>query len=140
MADWDGAAPGYGSWWPTFERALRPILDEIVALAGVAPGHRVLDAGTGVGEPAATAARKAGPGGTVIAVDSSAEMLDAARARTAALGVDVTFLQGDAATMPLPGPFDAVLASYSLMFLPDLPAALRRFCAALRPGGSCVAS
>ena len=58
------------------------------------PGSRVLDVAAGYGEPALTAARKAGPEGRVVATDISAEMLAFGRERAAAAGLgNVEFMR-----------------------------------------------
>ncbi len=111
-------------------------------LAKVAPGNRVLDLATGIGEPAATAARKVGPSGRVVATDQSVEMLAFARERSAALGLhNLEFIEADAESPPTEslsigeGGFDAVLCRWGLMFLPDFEAALRRVHQSLKSGG-----
>jgi SAM-dependent methyltransferase len=49
--------------------------ERMLGLAGVRAGMRVLDLATGRGEPAIPAAHRVGPGGSVLGVDVSAEML-----------------------------------------------------------------
>ena len=111
-------------------------------LAEIGPGQSVLDIGTGVGEPALTAARRVGPSGRVVAVDQASRMLGVARRRMAAVGLaNVEFLEADAEALELPpGAFDAILARWSLMFLPDVAGTLRRLRAALAPGGRLAAA
>lgn len=59
---------------------------------------RVLDVAAGYGEPALTAARKAGPEGRIVATGISAAMLTFGRERAATAGVgNVEFVQSDAA-------------------------------------------
>lgn len=55
---WNNAAAGWRAWWPTWEEGLRPISERLLSLAHVSPGCRVIDVGTGIGEPALTAARR----------------------------------------------------------------------------------
>ena len=52
------------------------------------PGETVLDLGSGPGLDALLAARQVGPGGRVIGVDMTPEMLERARATAARAGVD----------------------------------------------------
>ena len=69
----------------------------MMELAHVAPGHKVLDVATGIGEPAMTAARRAGPSGSVVAIDQAPQMLAVARERMQAAGIGtVEFVEGDA--------------------------------------------
>src|SRR5438132_11375212 len=44
--------------------------------AGLVPGHHVLDIAAGTGDQSILAARRVGPGGSVLATDISAEMLN----------------------------------------------------------------
>src|SRR4051794_21969358 len=82
--NWDSAAVGWNEWSEFNDRADAHICERLAELAGVEPGSRVLDVAAGYGEPALTAARKAGPSGRVVATDISAEMLAFARDRAAA--------------------------------------------------------
>jgi ubiquinone/menaquinone biosynthesis C-methylase UbiE len=83
-----------------------------VDLAEVQTGSRVLDVAAGYGEPALTAARKAGPEGRVVATDISAEMLAFERQRAAAAGLgNVEFIASDASSLDFPhASFDAAVS------------------------------
>ena len=53
----DGAhAAAWHKWFHIMEDAAQPVSDLMVERAGLAPGHRVLDVATGLGEPAIAAA------------------------------------------------------------------------------------
>ena len=52
--------------------------------AGIAPGMRVLDVGSGAGDVALLLADLVGPGGEVVGVDRAAAALDTARAHCGA--------------------------------------------------------
>jgi len=140
--DWDAAAAGWKKWWPVFERSAQHVSDRLVELAGVVPGARVLDVATGNGEPALTAARRAGSGGRVIATDQSAGMLAIARERAAALGiVNVEFRQTDGEALAIPErDFDAIVCRWGLMFMPDVKGAVRGMYERLRAGGRMATS
>ena len=139
---WAHSARGFSKWWDTIERRLQPVSDRLVELAGVEPGHRVLDLATGLGEPAVTAARRVGPTGHVLGVDYSGQMVAMARERAAGLGLwQIEFREGDAEALDLPeGAFDAILCRFGLMFLPNLDAALEGMRRLLAPGGCLAAS
>ena len=142
-AGWDPKrAAMWKKWFPVIERAAQVLSDRMVELAAIGPGDRVLDVATGLGEPAVTAARKAGPGGHVEGVDLSADMLDFARERVRELGLgNVVFRKGDAAALDVPlESYDSVLCRWGLMFMGDIAVRLRRFHAALKPGGRLVAA
>jgi enediyne biosynthesis protein CalE5 len=135
--DWDAAAAGWKKWWPVLERAAQPVSDHLVQLARISAGARVLDVATGSGEPAVTAARRAAPGGRVIAVDQSPGMLAIARERADALGIsNVEFRESDGEALTITErDFDALLCRWGLMFMPDLDGALRGFIQRLVVGG-----
>src|SRR5215469_3726486 len=140
--EWDSVSSGWRSWWETFERAAQPLSDHLIALAHIEPGQRVLDIATGIGEPAATAARRVGPTGQVVAIDQSPQMLAIARERVAALGLqNVQFLELDAEGLDLlEGRFDAALCRWGLMYLPHLAPALDGVRQRLLPSGRFVAA
>jgi ubiquinone/menaquinone biosynthesis C-methylase UbiE len=52
---------------------------ESFGLLGAAPGRRILDVGCGLGDDAAALAGLVATGGTVVGVDSSQAMIEAAR-------------------------------------------------------------
>jgi enediyne biosynthesis protein CalE5 len=134
---WDSAAVGWMEWSEFNNRADRHISERLVELAGVQPGSRVLDVAAGYGEPALTAARKAGPEGTVVATDISAEMLAFGRQRAAAAGLgNIDFMESDASSLDFsPESFDAAVSRWGIIFEPDAEAAAERIRGFLRPGG-----
>lgn len=117
---------------------------EAVALAGLRPGERVLDAGTGSGDLAHLAAQR---GCVVTAVDVSLEMLAVARRKTAASGQvalatggHVTLAAGDLETLPFRnGTFEVALTGFTLRHPTNLDQALRELRRVLAPSGRLVA-
>jgi len=133
---WSSVAPGWKKWWPVFEAGAQPLNERLVALARVERGARVLDVATGIGEPALTAARVAGPTGSVLGVDLAPQMLAFARerARNANLA-NVEFREMDAEKLALePASFDAALSRWGIMLLLDPLAALNGMRRELKPG------
>src|SRR5437899_1304619 len=64
--------------------------------AGVGPEMKVLDVGSGVGDVAIAAAKLVGPSGSVVGVEMNAPLVDTARERARAAGLDnVTFRVAD---------------------------------------------
>jgi SAM-dependent methyltransferase len=105
-------------------------------LAGLRPGMRVLDIGSGPGDVSFVAARLVGPTGTVLGVDAAPEMIDLARARAAEQGLSaVHFERAAVDAITLDEPVDAVVGRLILMHLPDPAATLRRLSSLVRPGG-----
>jgi SAM-dependent methyltransferase len=133
---WDSAAVGWMEWSEFNDSADRHISERLVELAGVQPGSRVLDVAAGYGEPALTAARKAGPEGRVVATDISAEMLAFGRDRAAAAGLgNVEFVESDASGLDFPqASFDAAVSRWGIIFEPDAEAAAGRIRSFLEPG------
>ena len=139
---WDTVAQGWRQWWPTFEQSAQSVSDQLVALAAIEPGHRVLDVATGIGEPAVTAARKVGSTGRVVATDLSPQMLAIAGTRATELGLtNMDFRLMDAESPDLPeGTFHAILCRWAVMFFPDPLASLRALNRLLVPGGRIAAA
>jgi len=133
---WDSAAVGWMEWSEFNDRADRHISERLVELAGVRSGSRVLDVAAGYGEPALTAARRAGPEGSVVATDISAEMLAFGRERAAAAGLgNVEFVESDASSLEFPrASFDAAVSRWGIIFEPDAEAAARRIRTFLKQG------
>ncbi len=134
---WSNVARGWQRRWATFEQGAQPLSDRMIELAHVTAGHRVLDVATGIGEPAMTAARKVGPRGKVVAIDQAPHMLEVARKRAQAAGIEtVEFVEGDAETAALsPGSFDAVVCRWGLLFFHHPLSTLTRLRNSLVPGG-----
>ena len=108
--------------------------------AGLRPGGRVLDVATGTGKLALGAAARVEPGGVVVGLDPSGEMLGRARRAGAAQdGARLTWVQGDAQSLPFAdATFDAVTIGFGLRNLPDVAAALRELARVAAPGGRVV--
>lgn len=110
--------------------------------AGIARGQRVLDLGCGTGYAARLAADIVGPGGSIMGLDISQEMIEIASRRTNALGfAQVSFQTCDITHLPFPDDsFDAATARFSLMFVPDVESTLSETYRVLKNGGRLVAS
>ncbi|MGP4020970.1 class I SAM-dependent methyltransferase [Saccharopolyspora sp. 5N708] len=130
----DRAAASYDRMGVEF---FTPMGARLVERVGPRPGDRVLDVGCGLGACLFPAAQRVGPSGRVLGIDIAEGMVEQARAIAAEqdLGtVEVRVMDGENPDLPIRG-FDVVVGSYSLIFLPDAPAALPRYAALLAPGG-----
>jgi len=120
-------------------RLINPITRQFFAEAGIAPGMRVLDVGSGAGDVAFLGAELVGAAGRIVGVDRSPTALAVARARASELSLsNVEFLEGDPSAMTFEKPFDAVIGRYVLMFQDDPIPMLRHLRTLLRPGGITV--
>jgi SAM-dependent methyltransferase len=133
---WDQAASGWDKWSELIEEGVGVVSERLVELAGVEPGSRVLDIAAGYGEPTVTAAKAAGSEGSVVATDIAAQMLDFARKRAAAAGIEnVEFVESDAISLDFPADsFDAALSRWGIIFDPDGEGAAARVKEFLKPG------
>lgn len=116
-----------------FSRFMEKDAEQFFKRLGVTPGSRLLDVGCGAGQLALIAAKS---GAKVTGCDIATNWIEKARSRAAAEGLEITFEQGDAESLPYDDDqFDVVVSLVGAMFAPrpDLVAAeLTRVC---RPGG-----
>ena len=115
-----------------------PLATDLVDVAALRPGERVLDVACGTGVVARLAAERIGATGTVAGIDINPGMLGVARSVTPA-GLPIEWHESSAEEIPLPdGAFDVVLCSLGFQFFPDRLAALREMRRVLAPGGRLV--
>jgi tRNA A58 N-methylase Trm61 len=75
---------------------LYPSTRHLFEKAGIAPGMKVLDVGSGAGDVALLLAELVGPEGAIVGVDVYPAVLEAARVQVQAAGLtNVTFMEGD---------------------------------------------
>lgn len=134
---WDKMAARYAAQPIADEEAYRIKLAR--TQAHLTPDMDIFEFGCGTG---GTAIAHAPHVRSVRAIDFSARMLDMARQRAAAAGVDnVRFEQGDITTLALePASYDMVLGLSILHLLKDKDAVIARVFDMLRPGGRFVSS
>ncbi len=107
-----------------------------VQLAGVRPGHRVLDVASGTGDLARAFAARVQPTGMVVATDINGAMLEEGRRRLLDAGVCVPAVQCDAERLPFAdASFDRLSVAFGLRNMTRKDAALAEFRRVLRPGG-----
>jgi len=116
-----------------------PITERFFREAGIGPGQRVLDIGSGVGDVAMLAARLVGPSGEVVAIERERKSIAKASARVTKAGFhNVTFNESNVNEIRDEKPFDAAVGRFILMYLPDPVATLRSISQVVRPGGVLV--
>jgi len=117
-------------------KLIDPITRQFLVEAGIAPGMRILDVGSGAGDVAFLAANLVGPAGQVVGVDRSAVALTAARSRAEKQSLtNVTFLESELSAMAFGQPFDAAIGRYVLCFQPDPVSTLRVIAKQVRSNG-----
>jgi arsenite methyltransferase len=110
--------------------------------AGIAPGHTVVDLGSGAGNDVFVARRIVGDAGRVIGIDMTPEMIDKARRNNEKLGyANVEFRAGDIEALPVEdASTDVVVSNCVLNLVPDKRKAFAEIMRILKPGGHfCVA-
>jgi trans-aconitate methyltransferase len=102
----------------------------VLELLAPQPGERILDIGCGDGTLTRQIVER---GSTIVGVDTSPQMIEAARARE----IDARLV--DAEALPFDQEFDAVFSNAALHWIRDHDALLDGVARALRPGGRFVA-
>lgn len=127
-----------GPEWDALRKVFHDDVQRARAINKLVPRElRVADIGTGTG---VLAGELAGLGLSVVAVDHSQRMLEAARAKLGASGVSgVEFRCGEAGNLPLKdGEVDAAFAHMVLHYLPSPAEAVGEMARVVRPGGRVV--
>ncbi len=100
---------------------------------GITPAMQILDVACGTGNLAIPAARQ---GAHVTGVDIATNLLEQARARASAEGLQIAFKEGDAEHLPFPdAQFDLVMTMFGAMFAPDPEKVASELARVCRPSG-----
>ena len=131
------AAENYERYFvPTIATA---VASEVLDVADLRPGERVLDLACGTGIIARLAALQVGSAGAVVGVDVAPDMIHVARSIPPPPGAEVEWRHGNAEAIPVPdNAFDVVVCQLGLMFFDDKAAALSETCRVLAPDGRLV--
>jgi arsenite methyltransferase len=107
------------------------------AIAAMQPGETVIDLGSGAGFDCFLAARAVGPGGHVIGIDMTHEMLAKARANAGRIGAaNVEFRLGELEHLPVADSIaDVILSNCVINLVPDQEQVFRETFRVLKPGG-----
>src|SRR5690606_34476954 len=134
---WDRYAKGWNGYSEQITEWLHQPTKSMLAMAGIAPGARVLDVAAGAGDQTLDIAARVGPRGFVLATDLSSVILTYAMEKVLRSGYgNVETLVADGEDLRVPeGSFDAAVCRLGLMFLPDPGKGLKEMFRALKPGG-----
>ena len=117
-----------------------PLARDLIEIAALRPGERVLDVACGTGVVARLASQAVGAAGTVVGLDINPGMLAVASSTTPP-GIAIDWHEASAEALPLPeASFDVVLCQMGLQFVPDRRAALSEMRRVLASGGRLILS
>ena len=142
-ANWTVSAPGWVQRREDMRETTRPVTDRLIAAAAVAPGMKVVDLACGVGDPAFPIAAIVGPSGSVLGLDLTPAMVDAASSFAREHGVVNVEFRAIPSEVELgldAERFDAATCRFGLMFMADPSGAARSLGDALKPGGRIAVS
>lgn len=133
---WELAAPGWAKWEHVFAITLSEATEALMDRAGIRPGMRVLDVACGAGSQSMQLAKRVGRGGSVVASDISATMLEHVRENAARAGIpNIETLESAAEDLAEQKTgFDAAICRMALMLIPAPRKAVQAVRRALKPG------
>ena len=137
LAQWNAAAEG----WDAQSPALRAWLSEptriMLDLAGVKPGHCVLDIAAEAGDQTMALAERLGPHGRIVATDLSPQLVERLLRNSVRAGLSMVEARVADAQTPLAetDAFDAAICRLGLMLMPEAARCLSAARAALKPSG-----
>jgi trans-aconitate 2-methyltransferase len=127
MTEWNAAE------YAQISQLQAAMAEEVLALLDLAGATRVLDVGCGNGKITTEIAARLE--GTIVGVDSSAEMIAFAMQHLPPSVLNARFEVADARSLPFTEIFDLVVSFNALHWIPDQQAPLRSICNAARHGG-----
>jgi len=132
---------GPGSNWAGYQRGLDACFDNInqrlVELCNAASDSAIVDVGCGAGATSIALARAYGDRVSITGIDVSTPLLEQARGRVEAEGLqNIHFLEADAQTHDFaPARFDRLVSRFGVMFFSDPALAFKNLAQAINPGG-----
>lgn len=136
--DYEAVTERQQATWATgdfnvISRLIMPMSEALVRAVDPHAGQRVLDVACGSGNAALIAGRRFCE---VTGIDYVPALIERARMRAAAEGIDIDFRVGDAQALSFPdASFDVVLSTFGVMFAPDQEQAAGELLRVCRPGG-----
>ena len=130
---WDECAEKY----VPLQEQLVPYHRSLLEILRPQPNDVVLDVCTGPGEPAMTIASMVSPGGRVVGIDLSSNMMEIARKNAAKrMLLNVEFITMDAEKLEFPPEsYDMAVSCFGFQIVTDPDAAAKEIFRVLKPGG-----
>jgi len=114
-------------------RTIENVAEDFMSRQPVHPGSQVLDSACGTGNLAVLAARR---GGVVSGIDIARNLIEQARTRANAEGLQINFQEGDAEALPYANEqFDLVVSMFGVMFAPRPDGVAAELVRVTKPGG-----
>jgi ubiquinone/menaquinone biosynthesis C-methylase UbiE len=136
---WDAAAAHYNTGWET---QLRPAHNQLLKMAQLTTGQRVIETACGSGLVTMRLADEVGANGRILATDLSQGMIDDLQVRLdrhSLTNVEAKRMPAEKIDAP-DGAFDAAICALGLMYTPDPAAAVVEMSRAVAPGGKVTAT
>ena len=135
---WNESAEAYLD----FMRNLEPFRVDLIACLRARPGEKILDMGTGPGEPALTLAPLVGPTGHITGIDLSEKMIDIARRNaTAQSATNTDFQVMDCSKLGFAdGVFQGAISAFGFQIFTDPERAAQEARRVLAPEGRIAVS
>jgi SAM-dependent methyltransferase len=134
---WQAAAKAWNDWGVFLRQWLGPATEQMLDMAHVVEGSRVLDVAAGAGDQSLLIAERVGAKGHVLATDISSNILEYARENAQRAGVknvETRVLDGEDLNLP-DDSFDAIVCRLGLMYFPHREKALAGFHRVLKKDG-----
>ncbi len=120
--------------YPEVSRRIASVAELLAERVGAQEGVELLDVATGSGNVALAAARS---GAKVTGLDLTPKLLEVARSRASAAGLQIELVEGDAEELPFAeGSFDRVTSCFGVMFAPRQQIAAAELARVARPGAT----
>jgi len=131
--DWAAIAEKFDLWLPH----IAPVGETLLEALDARDGERIIDLGSGTGEPALTLARRLHGRADITGIDSAAPMVAVARDKVAREGLaNVRFETMRAEDLDFPdNSFDRALSRFGVMLFDDPLRGVKEMRRVLRPGG-----
>ena len=134
---WNKDAEAWHRWNPALDRWFGDVTQQMLDMAMITTGQRILDVAAGAGEPALSAAVRVGPEGYVLATDIAKDIIRLAQQVADERGIkhiETRLMDGENLDLD-DASFDAVICRLGLMYMPHPVAALSEWHRVLKPGG-----